>query len=234
LWVHLIIRANWKDKQELWNGKTITIKRGSFITSRAHLSEETGLSPSTVERALEYFESEQQIGQQNFSKYRVITLLNYDEYQLSGQVNGQVVIQPADSKRYTDKNIRSKEYKEPIISPIPSRFKYEPRHLELATYLEGKVKENLPYHKLGKGDYLSAWSSDFRKMESIDNVPYEKIKQVLTWSQCDDFWKKNILSGSKFREKFGKLEAKSRENEPKHIVTLEERGWGREDDNNEK
>ena len=38
-----------------------------------------------------------------------------------------------------------------------------------------------------------------------------KIAAVLEWSQMDSFWKRNILSAATFREKFGRLEAESRD-----------------------
>jgi hypothetical protein len=87
--------------------------------------------------------------------------------------------------------------------------KYEPRHLLLAEYLRDKVSVNVPYHKF-KGNFLESWARDFRLMEEKDRVPFEVIKETLEWSQEDEFWKVNILSGGTFRERFGKLEARTR------------------------
>jgi uncharacterized protein YdaU (DUF1376 family) len=83
------------------------------------------------------------------------------------------------------------------------------RYLELAQFLEGKIKENVPHHKFQGRDYLTSWAHEFMLMETRDKIPLDAIKAVLEWSQQDSFWKINILSASKFREKFGRLEAKA-------------------------
>ena len=89
LWVHILLRANHEDKEFLWNGKILKIKRGQFVTGRLKLATETGIAPSTVERILKLFESEQQIEQQTTTKYRLITVLNYEKFQQYEQQNGQ-------------------------------------------------------------------------------------------------------------------------------------------------
>jgi phage replication O-like protein O len=56
---------------------------------------------------------------------------------------------------------------------------------------------------------LQKWSDDFRKLVEIDNVTDKKqILAVMEWVTHDDFWKTNVLSAKKFREKFGELAIK--------------------------
>lgn len=81
LWLHLLLKANWKEKSILYKGKRFPIKRGQFVTSRKSIVKETGINRSKVERILKTFESEQQIEQQNYYAFRLITILNYNEYQ---------------------------------------------------------------------------------------------------------------------------------------------------------
>lgn len=87
LWVHLLVRANHKGCDILFNGKKITLNPGQFITSRNKLSEETGIEESKIERILSCFKSEQQIEQQGKSKSRLITIINWDKYQKNEQQN---------------------------------------------------------------------------------------------------------------------------------------------------
>jgi hypothetical protein len=89
LWVHLLLSVNHEETEFLWNGKILKIKRGQFVTGRKKLALETGIAPSTVERILKLFESEQQIEQQTTTKYRLITVINYAKYQQYEQQNGQ-------------------------------------------------------------------------------------------------------------------------------------------------
>jgi hypothetical protein len=118
LWLHLLLKASHNEKEFMWNGKIEKLLPGQFVTGRKQLSFETGISETTIERILDLLETEQQIGQQKTNKYRLLTVLNWNEYQTTGQQNGQ----PADNKRTTDgqqadtfknikndKNVRIKE-----------------------------------------------------------------------------------------------------------------------------
>lgn len=98
LWVHLLMKVNHCEKEFMWNDSIILIKAGQFITGRKQLSEETGISESTIERILKVFENEQQIEQQKTTKYRLITIVNWKEYQDNEQQNGQQI----NNKRTTD------------------------------------------------------------------------------------------------------------------------------------
>ena len=67
----------------MWNKELIIIKEGQILTGRKKLAEESGLSESSVERILEIFENGQQIGQQKTTKFRLITIVNWIDYQSS-------------------------------------------------------------------------------------------------------------------------------------------------------
>lgn len=82
LWVLLLLLANHQDKEMIWNGKKIVVKKGQFITGRKKLAKLSGISETTVERILKYLENEHQIGQQKTTKYRLITILNWETYQV--------------------------------------------------------------------------------------------------------------------------------------------------------
>lgn len=81
LWVYLLIKANHKSKDFIWNGKRQTCKRGQVLTGRNEIARETGIKAGTVENILKYLEIEQQIEQQKTSKHRLITVINYNQYQ---------------------------------------------------------------------------------------------------------------------------------------------------------
>jgi hypothetical protein len=65
----------------MWNGQIIIVKEGQLITGRDQLSDATGIHRSSVERILDFLENEHQIEQQKTTKYRLITILNWDGYQ---------------------------------------------------------------------------------------------------------------------------------------------------------
>ena len=67
------------------------------MTGRKELSQETGIAESTVERILKYFESEHQVEQKKTTKFRIITITNWEKYQTPKKNEQQ-----ADNKRSTD------------------------------------------------------------------------------------------------------------------------------------
>ncbi len=89
LWIYLLIRANFKDSEVFFNGKITTVSRGSFITSRKKLAESTGIQESKIERILFFLKTEQQIEQVKKGRSRLISILNYEKYQESEQINEQ-------------------------------------------------------------------------------------------------------------------------------------------------
>ncbi|NLC96187.1 MAG: hypothetical protein GX675_01255 [Erysipelotrichaceae bacterium] len=106
LFIHCLIKANWEDKK--WKG--IVIKRGQFVTSLSSLAKESGLSIRNVRTSLKRLESTQEVTKLTTSKYTIITVLNYGEYQTNDKVSDKQVT----NKRQTnDKQVTTtKEYKE--------------------------------------------------------------------------------------------------------------------------
>lgn len=82
LWIHLLITAKRFKKEDYFNGSKIILKPGQFITGRKKLSEETGIHESKIERILTFFEKQdKQIEQQKSNTSRLITIINYEQYQ---------------------------------------------------------------------------------------------------------------------------------------------------------
>ncbi len=83
LWVTLLLKANHKPKEFMWNKGLILVQEGQMITGRKQLSMETGIPESTIEDILKYLETQHQIQQQKENKYRLITIVNWKTYQKS-------------------------------------------------------------------------------------------------------------------------------------------------------
>jgi hypothetical protein len=77
-------------------------------------------------------------------------------------------------------------------------------YYKLSDYLFQKIKENNPDHKPPN---LKQWANDVRLMIDRDKRTVEQITYVIDWCQSNSFWKANILSISKLREKFDRLVA---------------------------
>ena len=85
LWVHLLLRANYKDKK--WHG--IEVKRGQLVTGRAVLSELTGLSERSIRTCLARLQETGEIFIKTTNKYSIITICKYERYQQNEKTNDQ-------------------------------------------------------------------------------------------------------------------------------------------------
>ena len=98
LFVHLLLKANWKDGR--WRG--IDVPRGSFITSTEKLANETGLSIQQIRTALKKLEETGEVNKQTTSRYTHIFVQNYCLYQDEQQANQQAK-QQTNNKQITNK-----------------------------------------------------------------------------------------------------------------------------------
>jgi biotin operon repressor len=105
LFMHLLLMANHEDRK--WKG--ITVKRGERVTSLESLSEETGLSTQSIRTSLNKLKSTGEITNTSTSKYRVISIKNYDGYQdTNKQINKQLTNnQQTTNNKQECKNVRS-------------------------------------------------------------------------------------------------------------------------------
>lgn len=77
LFLHLLLKANWKDAR--WQGHEI--KRGSLVTSLQTLASETGLTVNKVRTALEHLQKTGEITSKTTNKFTLITIEKYGVFQ---------------------------------------------------------------------------------------------------------------------------------------------------------
>jgi hypothetical protein len=108
LWIALLLRANHKQNEFIFDNKKVVLQPGQFITGRDKLSELTAIPPSTIEKILKYLENEQQIEQQTTNKYRLITILNWQYYQ-SQEHQHDNNVSSKEQQRDTNKNDKNEK-----------------------------------------------------------------------------------------------------------------------------
>ena len=74
----------------------------------------------------------------------------------------------------------------------------------LARFLEKSITANNPKFPRSE-QQRQRWARDFDLMIRRDKIDADDIAEVIAWSQKDSFWKSNILSGKKVREKYQQL-----------------------------
>lgn len=199
LWIHLLICANRDEREELLGGKPIKCNSGQFTTGRKQLSEATGINESKIERILTYFEKiEQQIEQQKTSTNRLISILNWSEYQLTEQQSEQRVNNERTTSEHTT---RSKEVKEEekkvIIEKIQKDFyqSLTPFVKEfgrdaLREFYEYWSEPNKSKTKI-KFQLEKTWDTRLRLLRWVSNdFGKKKTEQAATKSELSKLYKK--------------------------------------------
>jgi len=103
LFTHLIYKANYVDGVH----RGVLVMRGQVYTGLDKLQFETGLSIQNIKTSLKKLILTSNITSKSTNKYRIITVLKYDTYQLTNkQPNKQT------KQQLTSKLTASKEYKE--------------------------------------------------------------------------------------------------------------------------
>lgn len=115
LFLHMLIKANWKDGK--FQGTTVP--RGSFVSSISKLSSEISLTEREIRTAISHLKMTGEVTSKTTNKFTVFTVLNYDLYQSNDKQNDNQLPseRQADDKQTTTieevkKEIREEEKKE--------------------------------------------------------------------------------------------------------------------------
>jgi len=168
VWLYLLKEATHEKREVFWNGSTVFIYEGQFITGRLKIAENTGVHESTVERILKTFENEQQIEQQKTSTSRLITILNYSKYQ-EGE---QRFEQQMNNERTTDE--QRMNTKQELKNDKELKKREAQKKIEPVTPLQKFIANNLPN--------VSKITNQLTEQESerlIAKYPKELISDVL-------------------------------------------------------
>lgn len=147
LFIHLILKANWKDGR--FQGQEI--KRGSFVTSYPKLAEETELTVNQVRTSLSKLKSTGEITVKSQSKFSVITVKNYCLYQDISQANHSQITTIEESKKVRREEIKKRVSKDtPKETPEDIISQYD-----FSEAMVIKIKEWLKYKSERRETYKS-------------------------------------------------------------------------------
>lgn len=219
LFLHLLLKANHKDKK--FQG--LTVKRGQVVTGLSLLAFETSLSVQRVRTSLNKLKSTNELTIETSSKGTVITIVNYDLYQITDdeqQAQQQTINKPSTNEQQainkqstTNKNVKNNKnerIKESI--ELDSGEETSPSQPKKKTIEERKeaFKESISKHK---NDYSSEMLNDFWRYwtEMNDNGNQMRFEKQKTFGVGNRLatWKKNE---SKFNN--GKTDKRGHRHEP--------------------
>lgn len=110
VWIYLLLNATHTEYDTLFKGKRTTLQKGQLITGTISISKKLKINKDKVQRILKRFEIDKQIEQQTSNKNRLITILNWDKYQIvDKQFDKQVIskCKTTDKQVITNKNIKN-------------------------------------------------------------------------------------------------------------------------------
>ncbi|MBY0088429.1 replication protein [Brevibacillus brevis] len=126
---------------------------------------------------------------------------------------GTEVSSTVSTEPYSTSSTKKEKIKEKNKDTRQSKkYAEDSTYFKMADYFHSKVvavaeAEGLT-HLIIKSD-KQKWADDFRKLFEKDGVQDKHlIRDVIDWVTSDPFWKVNVLSAKKFRDKFGELALK--------------------------
>lgn len=226
LFLHMLLKANWKDGK--FQG--IDIPRGSFVSSYPKLSDDLGLTVNEVRTALKHLLSTGEITVKTYPKFSVFTVKNYCSYQdinsqitdnLTGNsqsINSQSTVkaQSINSQLTTIEEGKKERREEGKKERRNNKKESESFHVDsfemlCVDKLIHSVVEQFQGAKVPETIAAkSKWCECIEKMKRIDNRTEAEIQEVLDFAISDQFWRSNIRSASKLRDKFDTLMIQAR------------------------
>lgn len=198
VFVHILLNANVYDH----DFENITVKRGQLVTSVSKISEQLNISTRSIRTALNHLKSTNEVAIKTTSKYSIITVKNYNQYQKVTKC--PTINRQTDDKQVTNDRQQYKKGKE--------RKRREERDIPSFSEVEQFVRtENLNVDAKKFFDYYEE-----RKWQIADK-PIDDWKSLLrTWSKNEH---KTYASGAYdgvptiSREEFLRLKKEAEEND---------------------
>lgn len=229
-WVDLILNACHQDNKLMIKGTLVNLKRGQQARSELTLSRTWKWSRGKVRRFLKNLENDSMIVVESGHLTSVITICNYSTFQggdtTDGTTDGTSVGttdgQQTDNRRYTNNNVNKENNvnndKEintsTIVKPIAKK-KFNDNDIQFAEWFYSGLMTINPNHKKPNFE-SSGWADAVRLMREQDNRTYDEMGSLFTWVIQDNFWRSNILTPKKLREKWDALTIKSKEIKQQH------------------
>ena len=164
--------------------------------------------------------------QKRFRDRKKIEQLNFEELEKRDSNVTQTLLVTSHHATDIEEDIEEDKEKDikDIMSSKSAKRIYEDSspYFQLSQYLFSKMVQNNPEAK--KPNY-QLWADDIRKMVELDGRTPQQVQGMIDWSQSDEFWKTNILSAKKLREKYDQMKVTANANYKKKPKTERLPDW---------
>lgn len=215
LWMLCLMKASHSGNKFLFNGKEVVVSSGEFVTGRDAIAKEFNegvprdqqIVGRTLWRWIKKFEEEQMLSIKSTTKYSVVTVKNWNEYQASDQqvsINRPSTVHQVSTinNAKNAENAKNAKNKDNSRQSAKRTYDEDSIHYQLAASLFKEIQNNNPE---ARSPNLQIWSDDIRKMIELDGRKPEQVTNMIRWSQSNDFWSGIILSAKKLRDKYDQM-----------------------------
>jgi hypothetical protein len=218
-WLDMLFNARFSNepKTDIYKGVLYTINRGEFIYSRPTYAARLGITEGKLRTLIKLLISDgmiEEVKSLGNNKPTIYKIINYDSYnsQPSERIDNTDVEQHNNQVR--TKSQPSGNQVTTKSQPLKNNVNTEKKEKNKKTFLPDSDEYRLSELLLNlirvrnpnyKEPNLQTWSGEINKMIRIDSRTAEEIEFMIKWCQKDSFWKTNILSTYKLREKFPQL-----------------------------
>jgi len=177
LFTYILLKANFEPKK--WHG--ISIARGQLLTSLPTLASETGLSLQTIRTSLTKLKSTGELTDKPTSKNRVLTVVNYNDFQLMEvALTGKSTDNLTDKQQTTNRQLTStkevknikKERKKELSRPKVSLEELSVNHI--ADWLAKKRTQG-KYLNHNEHDILETFKNYVESKQKVGKPLYENF-----------------------------------------------------------
>ncbi len=190
----------------------LTVERGQFIFGQRKAAKETGVNARSAHRKLVLLEKLGILSRSVSRRFTVVTVNNYSRYQdnpnQTDPLPGSLVSHPCPTSVppvSTNKNNKNEKKVKKKIKV----FSFDSIEYELSKLLLIEIRKNdenfLVSNPDAEAPSLQRWAFQIDRLLRLDHRPPEEIRQVVVFAQTSSFWRSNILSGQKLREKYTTL-----------------------------
>lgn len=113
VWVWCLLKATYKEHDQLVGLQTVHLMPGQFIFGRFKNAEELKINPNTLKKYMEFLSSERLISIKSTNKFSVVTVVNWELYQ-SEEENNTNKIPTKYQQNTTNKKVKKEKNNTPL------------------------------------------------------------------------------------------------------------------------
>lgn len=207
LWVKLLVWANYKEGSKVkFKGEIVRLKPGQVLTTTKQLAEEFSVGRATVENRIKLMIKDGSILQQNSNKGRLITICNWEKYQVSKKQEQQQNDNKTETNEQQNRNRTETEQQQPDINLTLSeegeketrkedkgskKSDPTPPDLDLASRWLAFAKDGQPHVKSFS---VEKFAADIGKARRSIGYTDDEMVKIFEFIEKDEFWKNQAYS----------------------------------------